>query len=103
MSLARVALWMPQGRPLGIGNHVEIQHGLNPLADARSAGGAPGCAGGSSVEVVLQDLELEKCVRVGVAEDWRRVRHHRPYVYFVECAFIPKAHFALFTDHAAKA
>ncbi|GBP95279.1 hypothetical protein EVAR_64662_1 [Eumeta japonica] len=42
--------------------------------------GAPG----SSAEVVLQNLELVECLRVGVGEDWRRVRHHRPYALCLE-------------------
>ncbi|GBP31638.1 hypothetical protein EVAR_84084_1 [Eumeta japonica] len=61
----------------------------------------PGCAGGSSGNCFAES-GVDR-VRMG-----RRGRRLAPRtsslaVYFVECAFIPKVHFALFTDHAAKA
>ncbi|GBP35521.1 hypothetical protein EVAR_17382_1 [Eumeta japonica] len=37
-----IALWTPQGGHLGIGNHVEIQHGLYPLVGCRERGKGTG-------------------------------------------------------------
>ncbi|GBP60546.1 hypothetical protein EVAR_97801_1 [Eumeta japonica] len=39
----------------------------------------PGCAGGSSAEVVLQILELVESAWIGVGSDWRRLHHHRQF------------------------
>ncbi|GBP62188.1 hypothetical protein EVAR_42505_1 [Eumeta japonica] len=111
-----IALWMPQGAHRhrksrrdsaraeslsGVPGERGDSTGWVPMKDVIPD--VPGCVGGSSAEIVLQNLELVECVWVGVGEDWRRVRHHRLYAYLLERVFIPKAHFSLFTDHAAKA
>ncbi|GBP56580.1 hypothetical protein EVAR_80342_1 [Eumeta japonica] len=55
-----IALWMPQGRHLSIGNHVEIQLRLNLLAGAGSAGSAPEVTSSGGSERTFRGLWM-KC------------------------------------------